>query len=337
VLRLPPCGHADCDGPSPGCAYCGCVRRPCVTCPIRCCRRDDASAWLDDVGGSLDLAGTPWPEAPRPEATLPAFLPVLGAPVVPMPALAAASVRWDRVLSRALWQNSVAAARRPVARPVQPAWLKGDPAAVLALPPGAPVVAALVGPDEILEGLWTRQNGAWPALAQAGFAAVVGPNYSVYGDQPRFEHRLNIKRSVLAAARMRAAGVPAVPHVYVWRTADAAAVGEWATAAGLDAVAVTCQTFRTPAEWEQALVRLLALRDRMPRGVAWWFVGLSRRERILTLRGLFPGCRILSQAPYALAVHGRRILPDGRAVPWPARAADLLCENIRVMEGWLCG
>ena len=163
----------------------------------------------------------------------------------------------------------------------------------------------------------------------------MGPNYSLYGDQPRFEHRLKIKRSLLAAGRMRAAGVPAVPHVYVWRASDADAVGAWAAAVGLDAVAVNCQTFRAPGEWEQALARYLHLRGRMPAGIRWWFVGVSNRDRIRTLRGLFPGCRILTVYPYELAVHGRRLMPDGRRVRWPARPADLLAENLRVMGEWI--
>ncbi len=153
--------------------------------------------------------------------------------------------------------------------------------------------------------------------------------------KPRFEHRLNTKRSLLAAARMRAAGVPAVPHVYVWRASDADAVGAWAAGVGLDAVAVNGQTFRAPGEWDQALPRYLHLRGRMPAGIRWWFVGVSNRDRIRTLRGLFPGCRILTVYPYELAVHGRRLMPDGRRVRWPARPADLLAENVRVMGKWM--
>ena len=338
----PPCGLPGCDGPSPGCGACGCVRRPCGACPVRCCRRDDRDVWLADVGGSLDLDDVPWPAAPRPSDDLPDLIPVLGGGrFAPAPRWPAVGVRWDRVLGDGLWQDARETPLPPPRpgriAPIQRRWLAGDPAMAAGVAPGTPVVASLVGPDPVIEGLWTYQwhAGIYPALARAGFAAVVGPNYSLYGDQPRFEHRLNIKRSLLAAARMRAAGVPAVPHVYVWRASDGDAVAAWAAGVGLDAVAVNSQTFRAPGEWEQALARYLHLRDRMPAGIRWWFIGVSTRDRVRTLRGLFPGCRILTVDPYELAAHGRRLIPDGQRVRWPARPADLLAENIRVMGEWI--
>ena len=42
----------------------------------------------------------------------------------------------------------------------------------------------------------------------------------MYGNQPRAEHLLNFRRSLLIAAEMAAAGIPAVPNVYWYRVED---------------------------------------------------------------------------------------------------------------------
>jgi hypothetical protein len=318
---IPQACRQGCGGPAPTCAYCSCRRaRPCETCPVRCCWRLDAGDWLADVGGTLDLDGIPWPKAALPR--LPALIPVVG-PVRPLPPWPAYAVRWSQVLGRG-------------GASVQARWLRGAPQAALGAAPDAAVVAALVGPDPAIERFWTHQfrGGLYAKVAAAGFDLVVGPNYSVYGDQPRFEHRLNVKRSILAAARLRAAGAPAVPHLYVWRRDDAEAVGEWARVVGLDAAAVNWQTFRTPAAWEAALARYADLRDRMPPGVRWFFVGVSSPGRVRALRGLFPRCHVLTAKPYEAAAHGRRLRDDGREDPWPARPAELLAENLAVAAAW---
>lgn len=321
AVVLPPC--LPCGGPSPTCAYCGCRRaRPCEICPVRCCFRRDAEAWLDDVGGSLDLDGLPWVRVPLPD--LPPLVPVLGGPVSPLPPWPAWGIRWDLFLSR----DGTRA---------QPRWLVGRRSQdVVGAPPDVAMVLTLVGPDPAIEGLWTRQwsGRLWEAVARAGFDLVIGPNYSVYGDQPRFEHRLNIKRSLLAALRLRLLGVPAVPSVYAWRLEDVDALGRWARSAGLDAAAVNMQTFRSAREWTRALAILLALRDALPPGVRWFFPGVASKARVETLRGLFPGCVVLTLWPYQCAAHGRRIRPDGRTERWPARPAELLEENLRAVAAW---
>lgn len=313
-----------CGGPNPHCKFCSCQRtRPCDTCPIRCRDRRDVDAWLADVGGSLTLDDVVWPHVPLPEG-LPPLIPVLGGPVRPLPPWPAYGVRWDRFLSRD-------------GADVQPRWLKGRPQEKIGAPPETAVVLTLVGPDPPIEALWTSQfrNRIWEKIYRAGFDLVVGPNYSFYGDQPRWEHLLNLKRSILAAARMRAFGIPAVPHIYVWRKTDADRVAEWAHRVGLDAVAHNCQTYRSRREWERALAVLVYWRDRMPPGTRWFFVGVAIREKVQTLRALFPGCYILSLEAYQLAAHGRRVTPEGKRVPWPARPTELMELNIQTMMGWM--
>ncbi|HEY8341532.1 MAG TPA: hypothetical protein VIK75_00780, partial [Calditerricola sp.] len=289
---------------------------------VRCCWRVDLDQWLKDVGGTLELDDVWWPKVPLP--ALPPLVPVLAGPMRRLPRWPAWGVRWDRVLSRS-------------GQSVQQRWLRGDPQGVLGVPSEVAVVATLIGPDPVIEGLWTAQWGErlWERLAGARFSLVIGPNYSVYGNHPRFEHRLNLKRSLLAALRMRMFGVPAVPSVYVWRMEDVDALARWAHAVELDALAVNFQTFYNHREWGRVLPLLLALRDAVPEGVRWFFPGVSSRERMEVLQGLFPGAVFLTLRPYECATHGRRVRGDGTDERKLALPEDLLEENLRAMAQWI--
>lgn len=108
----------------------------------------------------------------------------------------------------------------------------------------------------------------------------------------------------------------------------------WAHQVGLDAVAHNCQTYGSRREWERALASLVYWRERMPPGTRWFFIGVAAKARVQVLRSLFPGCVILSLWPYQLAVHGRWVRQDGRQERWPARPAELMENNLRVVAGW---
>ncbi|MDI3297645.1 MAG: hypothetical protein QJR08_00585 [Bacillota bacterium] len=324
--KPPACGLHGCGGPSPACAWCGCFRRPCAACPVRCCRRDDADAWLADVGGTLDLApgSPPWPAIRLPE--IPDLVPLVAGRLpeglTPPEGIPLWLARQDLVLS--------------AGGGVQPRWGRRPAREVLGAPDGALIGASLAGPDPPIERLWTNQHrGGLDGIARAGFDVVVGPNYSIYGDQPRFEHRLNLKRSLLFAARLRMRRIPAIPAIYVWRDEDAEALAAWAWEAGLEALAIVTETFRARREWEAFLARYGRLRSLLPSGVRWVFIGVGSKERIITLRELFPGCAVASARPWLAAAHGVRLLRDGGEERHPARFADLLVENLEVMREWV--
>src|SRR5262245_2265190 len=81
-----------CSGCSASCDYCGCARSAqpataggpgaCSACPIRCGSRTDITAWMADVGGTLQLGGITVPGHLPPG--LPAFIPqVASIPAIP--------------------------------------------------------------------------------------------------------------------------------------------------------------------------------------------------------------------------------------------------------------
>lgn len=285
---------------------------------MRCARRADAAAWVADAGdlGFEDLRFRvhPLPELPR-------FI-----PQVDGHRLAAfdAGLSWPAyaIGLRRVFSLSTGRLRR--------AWQGRTARDVLGAPSGTRLVLAAYGTDPLIERFWTNQHaeGLYGEVAALGFDLVLAPNYSVYGNQPRFEHLLNIKRNALVAARLAEAGVPSVPNLYWWRRIDLERQLAWVLREEVPGVAVNLQTFRSRADWEMALSGLAYLASALPSGTRVFATGCSRAGRILALRRLFADLVLVSQNPQALARHGAVMTPSGRRRT-PGRPEDLFFRSVR--------
>lgn len=297
---------------------------------MRCARRADAGAWVADAGG-LGLEDLRFRVHPLPE--LPRFIPQVDGHRL---------ARFDAGLS---WPAYAIGLRRVFSLPtgrLRRAWQGRRAREVLGAPPGTRLVLSGYGTDPLIERFWTNQHAArlYREVAALGFDLVLAPNYSVYGNQPRFEHLLNIKRNHLVAARLAEAGVPSVPNLYWWRRVDLERQVAFVAREGLPGVAVNLQTLRSRSDWEMALPGLAYLASALPPGTRVFATGCSRARRILTLRQLFPDLVLVSQNPQALARHGAVMTPEGRR-PARGRPEDLFFQSVRyyasLMDGPLDG
>lgn len=306
-----------CGGCHPECNH-ACCARPCSSCAVRCRRRDDAESWVRDAGGTLDLSlpfGISWPPVPE---DLP--------PVVPE----VDGYRMGEYDAAAGWPAyAVGASRVFSARGtgLRPRWRGRRAAEVLGLPPGRKVVLHVFGPDELIERLWTEQfrSRVWEQVAGAGFALVLGPNYSVYGEHPRFEHLLNMRRSLLAAARLASLGVPAAPNVYWWTEGDLERWCGCIEELGISAVAVNAQTYQSEGDWAFLLSGLERMGRKLGERVLFFVNGVARPARVAAVRRALPRVVFVSRAVQARAQHGRGLLVDGAA---DGRAPELFRRNL---------
>ena len=320
-----------CSGCSSSCDYCGCARSAagpagaCSRCPVRCGSRADIGAWMADVGGTAGFAGV------RVPGMLPAGLPAF----IPQAASIQAIPRLDEHLR---WPAYAVGLRRvfsPRTHQVYPV-LRGRRARqVLGLGPSQAAVLACYGDDPLVEAFWTlrRARGLVEEIAGQGWDLVLAPNYSVYGNQPRAEHLINMRRSLLAAAAFAAAGVAAVPNVYWYRLEDLRRWADWAAASPPPAVAVNVQTMRAAGDWDTWLYPGLCwLAGNLPPGLPVIITGLSRAARVAAAAALFGSRLILvSQNPYQYALHGAVMTAGGRR-DVHARAGDAFAASVRYMN-----
>jgi hypothetical protein len=197
------------------------------------------------------------------------------------------------------------------------------------------------GEDPLVEAFWTRRHAdqLLSRMAELDFDLVMAPNYSLYGNYPRSEMLINLRRNLLIAAELHAAGVPAVPNLYGFRVEDYDRYLAWLADLGPDrpcAVAMNLQTFRTDADWEgMALPALTYLALTLPADLPVVITGPSRADRVRALHRLF-GARLylISQNPLQYAMHGALMTDAGR-MDIHARREDLFARNTRYLAGLL--
>ncbi|MFE0858293.1 hypothetical protein [Streptomyces mutabilis] len=326
-----------CSGCTSSCEYCGCARAEdplpgsepglaCTRCPIRCGTRPDREAWMKDIGGTMHFTGL---RAPGTLPDLPLFTPQVDGHDVPT---LDAQLRWP---AYALGLRRVIS---PRTHKLFPRWEGQTAHQFLNLRPEQKAILSGYAEDPLVEAYWTRRkaDGFAEMLAAQKWDLVLTPNASMYFNQPRAENLINMRRNLMLAAELSAAGVTAVPNIYWLRLEDLDRYLDWLdeTPALPPALAMNLQTFRTQADWEEmAVPGLTYLAATLPPDLPMVLTGASRADRIATLKALFPGrLYLISQNPLQYARHGAVMTEEGR-VDTHARTEDLFTANVRFYAG----
>jgi hypothetical protein len=209
---------------------------------------------------------------------------------------------------------------------------------VLGLSPGQLAVLVGYGEDPLVEAFWSRRTREQliAQIAGQGWDVILACNYSIYGNWPRVEHLINMRRSLVLAAEFAAAGVLAVPNLYWYRLEDLRRWADWAEDSLPPAVAINAQTVRENVNWDTWMLPGLAwLAENLPAGLPVIMTGLSRADRIATAAELL-GDRltIISQNPHQYALHGAVMGPNGRE-DRHARTGDAFRTTVRYMASLL--
>jgi len=281
---------------------------------------------MTDIGGTVRFSGL---KVPGTLPDLPTFIPQVDGHDVPA---LDAQLRWP---AYALGLRRVLS---PATYTVYPRFRNTTAHRALGLRTGQKAVLVGYAEDPLVEAYWTRRarDGYAEVLAAQEWDLVLTPNASMYFNQPRAEQLINMRRNLLVASELAAAGVAAVPNVYWLRLEDLDRYVDWLDEAAAlpPAIAVNLQTFRTQVDWEEmALPGLTYLAATLPETLPVVLTGASRADRIATLQALFPGrAYLVSQNPLQYARHGAVMTAEGR-VNTQARTEDLFTANVRFYAG----
>lgn len=284
---------------------------------------------MSDVGGTVRFGSVAL--ATRLPAGLPRFIPQV--------ATVGGLARFDQGLH---WPAYAIGLRRVFSAATGTMYrgLTGRPARQsLGLAPGQLAVLACYGEDPLIEAYWTWRHarGLAEQIAAQEWDLVLAPNFSVYGNQPRAEQLINMRRSLLAAAELAAAGLAVVPNVYWYRLEDLRRWAEWVTGTNPPAIAINAQTMRSARDWDTWLYPGLCwLAGSLPDGLPLIITGLSRPGRIRQVAAMFSGLIVVSQNPYQYAQHGAVVTAAGRR-DVRARASDAFAASVRYMNSLLPG
>ena len=316
-----------CSGCNSSCSYCGCARAEgayadCGQCPIRCGSRVDITAWMADASGTVQFDDIRVDMRIPPE--LPKFIPQVDGHGLE---------RFDRAAQWGAYAIGLRRVLSPDTHRIFPKFTDTSAHEALGLPAERLLLLTGYGEDPLVEAFWTRRHQLIPELVAMGWDIIQTPNFSMYGNQPRAEHLLNMRRNLTIAAEFAAAGAPCpIPNIYWYRLEDLQRYVTWLEATRPAAIAINLQTYRTDTDWsDMALPGLTYLSLTMPAGIKVLVTGASRADRISQLTGLFPNLHLVAQNAQAYARHGAVMTPSGRQ-DVKARVEDAFAANVRFYD-----
>lgn len=327
-----------CSGSNSDCTYCGCARTearpastssPCGQCSVRCGSRTDIDAWMADIGNTvafddIELAAGDLP------AGLPRFTPQVDTKDLS---------DLDAQLNWPAYAVGLRRVMSPTTGDILPGYENAETAhTALNLKEGQLAVLVGYGTDPHVEMFWTRRHSLIPKLAEHRWDLVLTPNYSIYGNFPRAEMLINMRRNLALTAAMRDAGINAIANLYWYRLEDLQRYEDWAADTSPSAVAVNLQTFRTDADWDTyALPGLTYMAATLPTSTQIVLTGASRVQRINDLLELFgPRLHLIGQNALAYARRGAVMTADGRD-DVGAHTEDAFSANVRFYDNVMNG
>lgn len=326
-----------CSGSNSDCSYCGCARAeqsasgptPCGQCSIRCGSRTDIDAWMVDIGRTVTFDDIALNDLEFP-GQLPRFVPQVDTKGV---------LELDRDLRWPAYAVGLRRVMSPVTGDLLPGYKSATTAhQALGLRPEQLAVLVAYGTDPHVERFWSGRHHLIPQLAELEWDLVLAPNYSIYGNYPRAEMLMNMRRNLALADQMNNAGINAAPNLYWFRLEDLRRYHAWILDTSPAAIAVNLQTFRTDSDWDgYAMPGLAYLAEVLPAPVSVICTGTSRADRIGQLLDLFDHrLHLVSQNALAYARRGAVMTRSGRQ-DLGAHTVDAFTANVRFYNDLIHG
>jgi hypothetical protein len=231
-------GCTDCDFKDSGCKK---KVNSCARCWVRCYRRPDLNEWLKDIKGlDLDKPASYLPFT----GDLPFFIPQV------------------KNTTYGIYHPAYMLSIKRFLNPQNLRWFykKSDFRKAYKISPDTKVLLVFYAEDDLIESIWTNQyndwgggKNFWDSLAEFKFDGVASVNYSCFANHPRMEHIINIKRNILTAERLSAAGIPVVLDIMWHSESDFDRLLAWGVEHGTKWYGINCQTLKK-ASWTLPLI-----------------------------------------------------------------------------------
>jgi hypothetical protein len=323
-----------CEGCTEPCQYSRCDRG-CSECPVRCGRREDLDGWLESIDGlALDVPLRPQPRFRLPAGYLPQLLNGLEVPSV-----------LQRAPDVAVGIDKVLTSRGRISRRALP-WEFGP--FNLRTQWGINELARLICIgnylDDKLERLWTAQlrstsraDDIWMQIRVLGFDFATSLNFSIYLDEPRMEHLINIKRTWLTVARMQeTSSLIPIPHLQWATVLDLQRQLHYALEQGFHTLTLNLQMTKRQG-WDTVALGIPLIREQAP-DLHFLFTGVASLKRMKQLASAFPSASFTNTTAHYLAQRYTRLDRDGtRLIKEPVEGHPdlILGENVRLYQEFL--
>lgn len=133
-------------------------------------------------------------------------------------------------------------------------------------------------PDKTLEGFWQNRSDIYTKLKTFGFDFIISPNFSVYEDSPRYEHLLNISRTMKVYDDFMANGINSIPDVSWFNVDD---LNKWVLLIDELKLKTIAFSFQAVGEkkrsnvWKTYLLGLRYLCEKIDQDIGFIIVGVN--------------------------------------------------------------
>ncbi len=200
---------------------------------------------------------------------------------------------------------------------------------------GTKVVLLGIGKDDLLERMWGARGRVMDTIAGLNFDLVTAFNYSIWHNEPRFEHLVNLKRSLLTFEMLQDLGVPVIPHVYWYNRADLQRWAEWLHASPVRAIALNLQTGKSQRVWEMLLEGVQWIGQAFPRHLEYLVIGPTTFERMRSVLLHLGRVTFCNKDAYIMACKRRFKTWDGARfgmVQCDAEPGDIFLHNVALFD-----
>ncbi|MDD3827096.1 MAG: hypothetical protein PHY79_14110 [Anaerolineae bacterium] len=328
-----PAFRRECEGCTQPCSYSEC-NSDCTACPVRCNRRADLDEWLASIGGlALDV-----PLQPQPQFRLAGYFPqLLNGLEVPSALFSAGDL--------AVGIAKVLTPRGRVSRRALP-WEFGPYSLRTQWQVSEINRLVCIGndQDDHLERLWKAQLAAgsraediWMQMRVLGFDFATSLNFSIYLDQPRMEHLINVKRSWLTVAQIQQIGsLLPIPHLQWATILDLQRQLHYTQEQGFHTLTMNLQMLKRQG-WDAVSPGFPLIRAQAP-GLRFLFAGVVSLKRMQALASMFPESSFTNTTAHYLAQRRVRLQSDGTRLikePVDGHPDLILAENARRYRDFL--
>jgi hypothetical protein len=203
------------------------------------------------------------------------------------------------------------------------------------LPQDRKVILLGIARDDLLERIWRPETNVYQAIAAHNFDLATAFNYSIWFTEPRLEHLLNLKRSLLTFERLQDLGVPVIPHVYWYNEPDLHRWADWLSGNQVRMIATNLQTARKYSAWKRLLAGIEWMGENFPEHLEYLVIGPSSADRINAIRSYLPRVTFCNKDAYMLAVKRRCKIWNGsefEEAPSDREPAVLFHHNVALIN-----
>ena len=191
--------------------------------------------------------------------------------------------------------------------------------------------------DPRLEIFWhkTKSTDAWRRIADFQFEFSTSLSFSVYDNNPRFDHIFNRERNFVSHDLLLLSGVNSIPFIFFYNDKDFNEAVSWLkNRPDITKVAIHAQQTIARTAIANMVLAMNALQGAVGRDLYFVVVGVFKILKCVSLKRKFPKLTVVTSSPLYKASCGEKLFSDlsSKTLPKTIPNTDLAVPNINTFR-----